>query len=480
LPDHECGAIASQLPNREAMMKIAMIGAGYVGLTTGACLAQLGHSVTGVDIDIERIRGLTRGEVPIYEPGLEVLVRQQMQEGRLRFSADLAASVGDADAIFLAVGTPSGPSGDIDLRYVQRAASDIAPAIKPNAVVVLKSTVVVGTCRRVREVVAERRGGLDFSVASNPEFLREGSAIEDFLCPDRIVVGADDQRAARLLERLYAPLRRKGVPFIKTSTANAELIKYAANAFLALKIGFINDVANLCEAAGGDVTAVAEGIGLDRRIGTAFLAAGPGFGGSCFPKDTRAFAATGRRLGAPQALVETLIERNQERKKGLARRILHELQGEHATRRVAVLGVAFKANTDDARESAALTIVPMLQEAGVTVAVHDPQAREQSAGLLPGVAWHDTPYAAAADAEAVVILTDWDEYRRLDLKRLARLMAGRTIFDFRNLLPAQEPARYGLRCIGIGRSDGQASNEPGVTITRAAATRQPAASPSLA
>jgi UDPglucose 6-dehydrogenase len=317
-------------------------------------------------------------------------------------------------------------------------------------------------------------------VASNPEFLREGSAIEDFVCPDRIVVGADDRRAARLMERLYAPLRRKGVPFIQTSTANAELIKYAANAFLALKVGFINDVANLCEAAGGDVTVVARGIGLDRRIGTAFLAAGPGYGGSCFPKDTRAFAATGRKFGAPQALVETLIERNQERKRALARRILKDLPGKPAGKRVAVLGVAFKADTDDVRESAALTIIPMLQDAGVAVQVHDPQARRSADRALGDAEWHDTPYAAAEGAEAVVILTDWAEYGTLDLRRLAAAMAGRTIFDYRNVLPPHAPERHGLRCIGLGRAENHPVGESGIRIGAAPVSRRTAASPSPA
>lgn len=460
-------------------MKIAMIGAGYVGLTTGACLAQLGHRVTGIDIDAGRISRLLRGEVPIYEPGLDVLLREQITAGRISFSTDLAAAVADADAVFLAVGTPSGPAGDIDLSYVQQAAIQIAPVLKPNAVVVLKSTVVVGTCKRVREIVAERRGGLDFSVASNPEFLREGSAIEDFMCPDRIVVGADDRRAAQLMARLYAPLRQQGVPFIQTSTANAELIKYAANAFLALKVGFINDVANLCEAAGGDVTAVAEGIGLDRRIGTAFLAPGPGFGGSCFPKDTRAFAATGRKFGAPQGLIETLIERNHQRKLALARRIINELPGKPTGKRVAVLGVAFKANTDDIRESAALTIIPELLEAGIEVQVHDPQARQADDAALAAVTWHETPYAAAEGAEAVVILTDWDEYRRLDLERLATSMTGRTIIDYRNVIPHEAATALGLRHAGVGRADGHAA-EASAPIEAASVQRRSTGLPSSA
>jgi UDPglucose 6-dehydrogenase len=282
------------------------------------------------------------------------------------------------------------------------------------------------------------------------------------------------------MERLYAPLRRKGVPYLQTTTANAELIKYAANAFLALKVGFINDVANLCEAAGGDVTAVARGIGLDQRIGTAFLAAGPGFGGSCFPKATRAFAATGRKFGAPQGLIETLIERNHERKRVLARRIIKELPGQPDGKRVAVFGVAFKANTDDVRESPALTIIPMLLVAGVAVQVHDPQAHQASDPALAGVEWHDTAYAAAQGAEAVVILTDWDEYRSLDLKRLAAAMAGRTIIGYRNLLPHDAPAAHDLRYIGLGRAESHAGAEAGMRLEPAPVVRRSAASPSRA
>jgi UDPglucose 6-dehydrogenase len=415
---------------------------------------------------------------PIYEPGLEQMVRKHIDAGRLSFSTDVEAAVSDADAIFLAVGTPSGPNGDIDLSHVHAAARQIAAAIKPNAVVVLKSTVVVGTCKRVREIVAETRGGLDFSVASNPEFLREGSAIADFLHPDRIVIGADDHRAADLLKALYEPLCRRGVPLVQTGTGNAELIKYAANAFLALKIGFINDVANLCEQTGGDVTAVAQGIGLDRRIGHAFLSPGPGFGGSCFPKDTRAFVATGRKFGAPQALIETLIERNQDRKRALARRIMSELEVPVAGARVAVLGLAFKGNTDDARDSAALTIIPMLQLAGVQVRVHDPQVHREIGSELGDVAWHDTAYAAAVSADAVVILTDWDEYRSLDLKRLAAAMAGRTLIDFRNLLAPHEAARHGLRCISVGRSEVHAGADSGAAIQPARPQDRSAAAPS--
>lgn len=436
-------------------MKVVMIGAGYVGLTTGACLAELGHSVICVDIDAARVAELRAGRLPIYEPGLDELSRANVTAGRLSFSDDIAGSVGNAEAVFLAVGTPSGEDGDIDLSHVGSAGRQLAPALRPNAVVVIKSTVVTGTCRWLREVIAEARGGLDFSVASNPEFLREGSAIADFLEPDRIVIGTDDPRACALLEALYEPLSRTGVPVICTSTANAELIKYAANAFLALKIGFINDVADLCEATGGDVRKVALGIGLDGRIGKSFLEAGPGFGGSCFPKDTRAFVATGRKHGAPQKLVETLIGRNEHRKREIARRVLAALERTQGSV-VAVLGLAFKAGTDDVREAASLTIVPMLQEACAAVRAHDPKANAEAARHLEGVAFFDDPYEAAAGADLVVVLTEWDEFRTLDLRLLRAGMRGDRVFDCRNLWAADEAAAARLRYVGIG----QGSFEP--------------------
>jgi UDPglucose 6-dehydrogenase len=433
-------------------MKVVMIGAGYVGLTTGACLAKLGHSVTCVDTDAARIKALAAGETPIYEPGLDALIRRNRDSGRLDFSADTKRPASKADAIFLAVGTPAGANGDIDLSYIEAAARQIAPIMKPNTVVVVKSTVVVGTCRRLREVIAEKRLGLDFSVASNPEFLREGSAIEDFLHPDRIVIGADDRRAAALLEELYEPLTRRQTPVVVTNTANAELIKYASNAFLALKIGFINDVADLCEQVGGEIEAVAKGMGLDRRIGTSFLSPGPGFGGSCFPKDTRAFVATGRKHRARQSLVETLVAKNETRKSSLARRVVSELGDRARGARVAVFGLAFKANTDDVRESAALTIIPLLQEAGLSVRAHDPQAEANAARHLRGVEMHDCPYAAAQGADAVLILTEWEDYRALDLKRLANAMSGSLLIDYRNLFTAQRIALHGLRYISLGKS----------------------------
>jgi UDPglucose 6-dehydrogenase len=428
-------------------MKIVVLGAGYVGLTTSACLAQLGHHVTCCDIDDARVAALQRAEVPIYEPDLADLVRTQMQAGRLHFTSDANGPAASAAAVFIAVGTPADASGDIDLSFVEAGAISIAPHMRAGAVLVLKSTVVAGTARQVQQLVNASRGRNDVAVASNPEFLREGSAIGDFMRADRIVIGVDEERTEAVLRDIYKPLTEAGVPLVATATVNAELIKYAANALLALKIGFINDVANLCEAIGGDIMAVADGVGRDHRIGNAFLVAGPGFGGSCFPKDTRAFASTGLRHGARQPLVEALIEGNDARKRALAHRII-EAAPRHG--RVAILGTSFKANTDDIREAAALTIVPLLIEAGIEVHVHDPQP-----GLakrhLAGSHWHDSALAATRDADVTVILTEWDEYRDLDLDRLNAEMRGKLLLDFRNIIAGDRAARAGLHCHGLGR-----------------------------
>ena len=428
-------------------MKIVVLGAGYVGLTTSACLAKLGHEVTCCDIDDARVAALNRADVPIFEPGLSDLIRSQTQSGRLHFSRDAEGPAQSASAVFLAVGTPSNADGDIDLSYVEAAALGIAPHLRNDAVLILKSTVVAGTARRLKALVDASRGRSDIAVASNPEFLREGSAIQDFLHADRIVIGTDDHRAEALLRELYRPLTDAGIALVATGTVDAELIKYAANSLLALKIGFINDVADLCEALGGDVGAVADGIGRDRRIGAAFLAAGPGFGGSCFPKDTRAFASTGRRHGTPQTLIETLIRANEARKRRLANRIIDAapLHG-----RVAILGTSFKANTDDVREAAALTIVPMLIEAGLDVHVHDPQPAAAKR-LLGEAHWHDDAMAAVRQADVTVVLTEWEEYRRLDLPKMAQAMRGRLLLDFRNIYTPEEAARAGLDYCGLGR-----------------------------
>ena len=429
-------------------MDIAIVGTGYVGLTTGACLATLGHTVCCVDIDARKVASLKRGILPIFESGLRELVETAQGAGKLRFTADLTEGVRQAEVVFVSVGTPPGARGDVDLSFVEQAADDIAPRLAKNAVLVLKSTVPAGTARQIRQRLRLR--GRNNPVASNPEFLREGSAVGDFFDPDRIVIGADDAPAAAMLARLYAPFKKRGVPVITTSTVDAELTKYAANAFLALKIGFINEVADLCEQAGGDVSAVAACVGHDKRIGDAFLSPGPGFGGSCFPKDTRAFIATGHRFGANQTLVESLVRSNEQRKKRLAERILRELRHPPGST-VAILGTAFKAGTDDMREAAALTIVPILQKNGVAVKTHDPQSRRAGTVLLPGVFWKDDPYAAVADADAVVVLTEWQDYRALDLPKVAALMHGSLLFDYRNLLDADAVTAAGLRYASLGR-----------------------------
>lgn len=429
-------------------MDIAIVGTGYVGLTTGACLATLGHTVHCVDIDAEKVANLKQGALPLYESGLAEMVASEQEAGRLRFTADLAEGVRQAEIVFVSVGTPPDARGDVDLSFVEKAADDVAAHLSKSAVLVLKSTVPAGTARQIKRRLS--RLGRSNPVASNPEFLREGAAVDDFFNPDRIVIGADETAAAGALARLYAPFRKRGVPVMMTSTVDAELTKYAANAFLALKIGFINEVADLCEQAGGDVSAVAACIGHDKRIGSAFLSPGPGFGGSCFPKDTRAFIATGHRFGAGQTLVESLVRSNEQRKKRLAERILGSLRRPSGST-VAILGTAFKAGTDDMREAAALTMVPILRKAGITVKAHDPQSRRTGAQLLPGVLWKDDPYDAVADADATVVLTEWRDYRLLDLQKIASLMRGDLLFDYRNLLNAGDVNAAGLRYASLGR-----------------------------
>jgi UDPglucose 6-dehydrogenase len=423
-------------------MRLAMIGAGYVGLTTGVCLAALGHHVQIYDSNPDRLGQLLAAKLPIYEPGLEDELRQQIEAGRVAFSPLMRRSVAGARAVFLAVGTPAAADGSVDLAQIEKAAREVAPHLESGATIVIKSTVGAGTSRRVREIVAEARGALDISVASNPEFLREGSALQDFMEPDRIVLGYDDPRAGEVLAEIYAPLA-EAAPIVHTSTTNAELSKHAANAFLALKIGFVNEVADLCERVGGDISAVARSIGLDRRIGSDFLKAGPGFGGSCFPKDTRAFAAAGRRHGAPLDLVESVIRRNDHRQAALARRIV-TAAGLKEGDDVAILGAAFKADTDDVRESPALRIAGYLIGMGVRLKMHDPKAAQNGQRLLPQADWVDSPYRAAIGAKALVILTEWPQYRQLDLQRLAAAMDGCHLFDYRNLLE-----RRGVEAAGL-------------------------------
>jgi UDPglucose 6-dehydrogenase len=431
-------------------VKLAMIGSGYVGLVTGACLADFGHDVALFDTNRSKIDGLRSGELPIYEPGLDVLVERNVQARRLTFETELAPVVTGADAIFIAVGTPSRRGdGHADLTYVFAAADAIAEAAVGPGVVVCKSTVPVGTNREVLRRIRARRPDLRLEVASNPEFLREGSAIEDFKHPDRIVVGAESENARQILAAIYRPLSLNQTPMLFTDIETAELIKYAANAFLATKVSFINEIADLCERVGGNVQDVARGIGLDRRIGPKFLHAGPGFGGSCFPKDTEALVQTANDAGVRLRVVEAVVAANDARKAGMAGRIGDAL-GSLADKTVAVLGLTFKPNTDDMRDAPALAIVPALQSAGATVRAHDPEGMGAAGKLLDNVEWCDGPYHAAERADAVVLLTEWDAYRALDLYRLKRLMRGGVFVDLRNVYKPGEVAAAGFDHFGIG------------------------------
>ncbi len=434
-------------------MRITMIGTGYVGLVSGVCFSEFGFDVTCVDIDETKIERLNRMEVPIFEPGLDTLIERNFEEKRLSFTTDFENSVAEADVVFIAVGTPSRRGdGEADLSYVFAAAERIAKAMRPGTVIVIKSTVVVGTCRKVAEIIARERPGVAFSVASNPEFLREGAAIEDFMRPDRVVVGVTDAAGEEALRRLYRPLFLRETPIVVTTLENAELIKYASNAFLAMKITFINEIANLCEKVGGDVQKVASAIGLDKRIGSKFLHAGPGYGGSCFPKDTSALAATARKYDTPLHLVEATMEVNEQRKRQMAERILAALGDDPKGSVVGILGIAFKPNTDDVRDAPSLVIVPALQAAGVTVKVHDPEARAQAEPLLPGVTWCDVPSDVADGADVLAVLTEWNAYRGLAPASLARRMRGKTVVDMRNIWVAEEFNAAGLTHIGIGRA----------------------------
>ena len=432
-------------------MQIVMIGAGYVGLVSGACFSEFGFSVTCVDVNAERVQALNQGVVPIYEPGLDEMIARNSAAGRLTFATDLEAALQDAEVVFIAVGTPSRRGdGEADLQYVHDAARQIARAMRPSTVVVIKSTVVVGTGRQVKEIIAAERPGIDFSMASNPEFLREGSAIEDFMRPDRVVVGVEDERGEKTLRRLYRPLNLRETPMVFTTLENAELTKYASNAFLAMKITFINEVANLCEQVGGNVQDVARAMGLDNRIGGKFLHAGPGFGGSCFPKDTRAFAATGRKFLAPQSLIETVITVNEDRKKQMADKILAAAAPAQG-KTIGVLGVAFKPNTDDIREAPSLTIIERLKEAGCHVRAHDPVAADNAKAVFKEVTWCTNPYEVADGADAIAIITEWNSYRALDLTELANRMDGDTLIDLRNIYREEEIAETGLHYVSVGR-----------------------------
>lgn len=433
-------------------MKIAMIGSGYVGLVSGACFADFGHEVVCVDKDESKIARLNDNIMPIYEPGLDDLVKTNVDAGRLSFSTDLAASVDGCDAVFIAVGTPSRRGdGHADLSYVYAAAEELAGAIDPRTVVVTKSTVPVGTGDEVERIISQTKPGLEFAVVSNPEFLREGAAIGDFKRPDRIVVGTDTEWAREVMRDIYRPLFLNESPMLFTSRRSSELIKYAGNAFLATKIMFINEMADLCEKMGGDVQDVARGIGLDNRIGSKFLNAGPGYGGSCFPKDTLALLKTAQDSDTPMRIVEAVVQANELRKRAMGRKVINALGGEARGKKVALLGLTFKPNTDDMRDAPSIAIVQTLVDAGAEVHAHDPEGMDEAAKLMPEVKMADSAYAAAEGAHAAVLVTEWDAYRGLDLAKLRAAMAGDALVDLRNVYRKPEAERAGFAYTSVGR-----------------------------
>ena len=433
-------------------MRVTMIGAGYVGLVSGACFADFGHHVTCIDKDAQKVAALNRGEIPIFEPGLADLVEANVREQRLRFAVD-TASVATAEAVFIAVGTPSRRGdGHADLSFVYDAVREIAPLLSATAVVITKSTVPVGTGDEIERILRDARPDADIQVVSNPEFLREGAAIQDFKHPDRIVVGTDDTRARAVVAELYRPLYLNASPIFYVNRRTAELIKYAANAFLATKITFINEVADLCEQVGADVNEVARGMGLDNRIGGKFLHAGPGFGGSCFPKDTTALLKTAQDHGVALRIVEAVASVNDQRKRAMARKVVAALDGSVRGKTVAVLGLTFKPNTDDTRDSPAIPLITALQDQGATVRAYDPAGMEQAKPQLPGVHYCDGAYAAAEGAHAIVIATEWEQFRALDLDRLKTLMAQPVIVDLRNIYRADEMKRAKFKYVAVGRA----------------------------
>ena len=433
-------------------MRVTMIGAGYVGLVSGTCFADFGHQVTCIDKDAAKIAALNRGEIPIFEPGLAELVESNVRQARLEFAAE-ASQIGEADAVFIAVGTPSRRGdGHADLSFVYQSVRDIAPLLGSAAVVITKSTVPVGTGDEIENILRDNRPNTDIQVVSNPEFLREGAAIQDFKHPDRIVVGSDDDRARKVLADLYRPLYLNTSPIIYVDRRTAELIKYASNAFLATKITFINEIADLCEQVGADVQEVARGMGLDNRIGGKFLHAGPGFGGSCFPKDTSALIKTAHDHGVPLRLVETVSAVNEQRKRAMARKVVQALGGSVRGKTVAVLGLTFKPNTDDTRDSPAIPLITALHDLGATVRGYDPAGMEQAKPLLPDVHYCQSAYSAAQGADAVVIATEWEQFRALDLSRLRAVMSQPVIVDLRNIYRSDEMKRAAFRYVPVGRA----------------------------
>jgi len=433
-------------------MKIVMIGSGYVGLVSGACFADFGHDVTCVDKDASKIDALLAGRMPIYEPGLDHLVAANVAAGRLAFTTDVATGVAGADAVFIAVGTPSRRGdGYADLSYVYAAAQEVARSLTGFTVIVNKSTVPVGTGDEVERIIREANPGADFAVVSNPEFLREGAAIDDFKRPDRIVIGGDNPRAMEVMRQVYRPLYLNKSPIAEMSRRGAELTKYAANAFLAVKITFINEIADLCEKVGTDVQEVARGIGLDNRIGSKFLHAGPGYGGSCFPKDTLALLKTSQDYDAPQRIVETVVAVNDQRKRAMGRKVIAACGGDVRGRTIAVLGLTFKPNTDDMRDSPAIAVVQTLQDAGASVRAFDPEGMEQAKLVLANVTYCTSAYAAMEDADALVIVTEWDVFRALDLPRVKSLLRQPILVDLRNIYPREAVEGAGFTYTAVGR-----------------------------
>ncbi len=436
-------------------MNITMIGTGYVGLVTGACFAEFGHFVTCVDTNETKIDRLKNGIIPIYEPGLEQLVKKNAEEGRLSFTTDLTTAVPEAEAVFLAVGTPTSRRGDgyADLTYIYAAAREIAVHLRGYTVVVDKSTVPVGTARQVERIIREANPRADFSVASNPEFLREGAAISDFMRPDRVVIGVDSQKAGAILKEIYKPLFLRDTPIVNTTIETAELAKYAANAFLAVKISFINEIANVCEAVNANVIDLAKAIGMDGRIGNKFLHPGPGYGGSCFPKDTLALMRLVQENGEIVRIVEAAVEVNAAQKARMVKKIRGMLGGSEAGKTIAVLGLTFKPETDDMRDAPAITILPALLEKGARIKVHDPQGMEEAKQYLPGsVEYAENAYEAAQDADCIVLLTEWNQYRALDLRKLKKVMKTPIFIDLRNVYDPTTMHEAGFAYTGVGRN----------------------------
>ncbi|NTJ61506.1 UDP-glucose/GDP-mannose dehydrogenase family protein [Agrobacterium rhizogenes] len=433
-------------------MRITMIGSGYVGLVSGVCFADFGHDVICVDKDTSKIEALRRGEIPIFEPGLEQLVADNVRAGRLSFTTEVEASVATSDVVFIAVGTPSRRGdGHADLSYVYAAAREIAEHVKGFTVIVTKSTVPVGTGDEVERIVRETNPDADVAIVSNPEFLREGAAIEDFKRPDRIVIGLNDERARGVMTEVYRPLYLNQAPLLFTSRRTSELIKYAANAFLAMKITFINEMADLCEKVGANVQEVSRGIGLDGRIGSKFLHAGPGYGGSCFPKDTLALAKTAQDYDSPVRLIETTVSINDNRKRAMGRKVVTAMGGDIRGKSVAVLGLTFKPNTDDMRDSPAISIIQTLQDAGATVTGYDPEGMENARLVIDNIAYAEDAYGAARDADALVIVTEWNQFRALDFARLKSVMKAPVLVDLRNIYRHDEVTKHGFAYTSVGR-----------------------------